>query len=60
MGQAHFDASEEWADCGPVSREVGEVPGDQRAGCYRRFETSDEWVTVDGLNDLIRGLPGNQ
>jgi len=59
VGQAHFDASEQWAHCGPVSGKVGQVPGDQWAGRNRRFETSDEWVTVDGLNHLIRWLPQN-
>ncbi|KAE9463682.1 hypothetical protein C3L33_04399, partial [Rhododendron williamsianum] len=51
-GPADLDPSEEWAHGGPVGREVGEVPSNQRARCDRSLEASDEWVTIDGLDNL--------
>lgn len=56
VGEADLDAAEQRADCGAVRREVGEVPGDERAGGHRRLQAADEGVTIDGLHHLVRWL----
>lgn len=56
MGQADLDSSEKWAYGCPVGREVGEIPSDQWARCHRSLEASDEWVAIDGLDNLVSGL----
>lgn len=56
VGEADLDAAEQRADGGAVRREVGEVPGDQRAGGHRRLQAADEGVAIDGLHHLVRWL----
>jgi hypothetical protein len=54
--EADLDAAEQRAHGGAVCREVGEVPGDERAGGDGRLQAADEGVAVDGLHHLVRWL----
>ena len=54
--EADLDAAEQRAHGGAVGRQVGEVPGHERARGDGRLQAADEGVAVDGLHHLVRWL----